>query len=278
MSPDMNGMPVPDRRRHLALAATLAMLASCQQAPTAQTPMPEQPSMMAVTSVNFMADDGLTVSGKYYRATKPKALILLFHQAGSSMDEYATIAPRLVEMGYSALAIDQRSGGTMFGKNLTAARVPVTVTYGDALHDLDAALDWSRSMNLPVIVWGSSYSAALVFELTAKHPMDISAVLAFSPGEYLGSGTPVALAASQVRVPVFVAVGSGPAELAEAKPIFDAIASSSKKLYLPKSGVHGSSTLIAQKNEAGAEANWAAVSKFLTAANVTRGKTTNIAS
>jgi alpha-beta hydrolase superfamily lysophospholipase len=225
--------------------------------------MPEQPSMMAVTSVNFMADDGLTVSGKFYRAVKPKALILLFHQAGSSMDEYATIAPKLVEMGYSTLAIDQRSGGAMFGKNLTAARVQVPVTYGDALHDLDAALSWGRSMHLPVIVWGSSYSAALVFQLAERHPNDISALLAFSPGEHLGTGNPVATAAAKVGVPVFIAVGSDPAEVAEARPIFSAIRVKTKILYIPKSGAHGSSTLISEKNGAGVEANWAAVAGFL---------------
>lgn len=48
-------------------------------------------------------------------------MILLFHQAGSSKAEYATISPRLVAAGYSALAIDQRSGGELFGSNETAA-------------------------------------------------------------------------------------------------------------------------------------------------------------
>lgn len=236
-------------------------LAACQQAPT--VPMPEQPAMMAVTPVNFMADDGLTVSGRYYRAGAPKALILLFHQANSSKDEYATIAPKLVEQGYSALAIDQRSGGAMFGTNQTAARMAAPATYGDALHDLDAALDWGRTMQLPVIVWGSSYSSALVFRLAAEHPGEVSAVLAFSPGEYLGAGDPVAVAAAKTNVPVFVAVASDPSELAAAKPIFFNIASTSKTLYVPAHGVHGSSTLIADRNPKGAAANWAKVNAFL---------------
>lgn len=257
--------------------AILLSLSCCQEAPkettksektqTKATPMSEQHSMMAVTSVNFMADDGLTVSAKFYRATEPKALILLFHQANSSMDEYATIAPRLVGMGYSALAIDQRSGGAMFGKNLTAARMQSPASYGDTSHDLEAALKWSGSQNLPVIVWGSSYSAALVFKLAAKHPKDISAVIAFSPGEYLGPGTPVAAAAAKVRVPVYVSVGSDSAELRATKPVFEAIGSKHKTLHVPKVGTHGSSTLIAELNKDGAAANWAAVEKFLKAVN-----------
>ncbi len=236
-------------------------LAACEQ--PAAAPMPEQPAMMAVTPVNFMAEDGLTVSGRYYRAGAPKALILLFHQANSSKDEYATIAPRLVEQGYSALAIDQRAGGGMFGTNQTAARMTAPATYGDALHDLDAALSWGRSMQLPTIVWGSSYSSALVFELAAKHPNEISAVLAFSPGEYLGPGDPVAAAAAKTTVPVFVAVSSDPSELTAARSIYARVPSTAKTLYVPSNGIHGSSTLIADRNPKGAEANWAKVAAFL---------------
>lgn len=243
---------------------------ACRDAPSENAelaqytePSAKQFATMAVTDVNFMADDGLTVSGKYYRADKSKALILLFHQANSSMAEYETIAPRLVEMGYSALAIDQRSGGTMFGENLTAARIKAPVTYDNALHDLDAALRWSRTMNVPTIVWGSSYSSALAFQLAAKHPSEISAVLAFSPGEYIGPGQPVAKAAARVKVPVFVAVGSDVSEIRDAQPIFDAIASKDKTLFAPKQGVHGSSTLIADRNEKGARQSWIAVARFL---------------
>lgn len=245
------------------LAAAL-VLASCGQAQPAQKPMPEQPSMMAVEPVDFMADDGLTVSGTFYRATNPKALILLFHQAGSSKAEYATIAPRLVDAGYSALAIDQRSGGAMFGKNETAARMPAPASYGDALHDLDAALSWAATMNLPVIVWGSSYSAALVFELAAKRPKEIAALLAFSPGEYLRPTMTVADAAKRVRIPVFVTSTKDPLEITAAKAIFDAVPAADKVQAIPAvTGVHGSSTLIADRNPKGAEDNWRPVLKFL---------------
>ena len=246
----------------LIALALVALVPGCSK--PAAGPMPEQPSMMAVTPVEFMADDGLTVSGTYYRATEPKALILLFHQAGSSKDEYKTIAPRLVDAGYSSLAVDQRSGGNMFGTNKTAARMTVPATYGDALHDLDAALGWAEPMNMPVIVWGSSYSSSLVFELAAKHPGEIAGVLAFSPGEYLGPGDPVKAAAAKVDVPVFVTSAKDAGEEAAAKAIFDAVPNTKKVLAVPATaGVHGSSTLIAARNPKGAESNWQPVLAFL---------------
>ncbi len=255
------------RRTTVAMVMLMATASACSSEPA---PMPngmsspEQPSMMAVTPVGFMADDGVTVSGLYYRATSPKALILLFHQAGSSKDEYRTIAPRLVEAGYSALAIDQRVGGGLFGPNETAARMTRPQGYGDALHDLDAALGWARPMNLPVIVWGSSYSSALAFELAAKHPGDVAAVLAFSPGEYLGPGEPVHRAAERLSIPVFVTAAKDAAELTAAKSIFDVVPAQGKVFATPAvAGVHGSSTLIVAKNPTGAEDNWQPVLAFL---------------
>jgi len=53
---------------------------------------------------------------EYYPAEREAApLILLFHQACSNRGEYATIAPMLVRLGFAALAVDQRSGGTALG-------------------------------------------------------------------------------------------------------------------------------------------------------------------
>jgi dienelactone hydrolase len=253
-----------------AIALIALTLTGCEQAPAdpqaSAKSMPQQPSMTAVTNVDFMADDGLTVSGRYYRAGSPKALILLFHQAGSSKDEYSTIAPRLVDMGFSALAIDQRSGGPMFGPNQTAARMRVPVAYGDALHDLEAALSWAQEMHMPIIVWGSSYSASLVFELAAKNKTEITAVLSFSPDEYLGPGDPVATNARQIQVPVFITSSSAPSEKDAAQKIFQSVPAQLKTLYVPKTGKHGSSTLIGADDAIGMEDNWKAVSIFLESA------------
>lgn len=218
-------------------------------------------------TIELTADDGLLVTGNVYEAAQPKAVILLFHQAGSSKDEYASIAPKLTEAGFSALAIDQRSGGNLFGKNETAARVKGKAGYRDALHDLEAALAWGLMSKKPVIVWGSSYSSSLVFELAAKHPAGVAALLSFSPGEYLGPGTPVRDAAGNVKVPVFVTAAKDPAELSAAKAIFDAVVGTSKVFSTPQTaGVHGSSTLIDARNPAGAKENWQPVLAFLKSA------------
>ena len=121
-----------------------ALIASgCNAAPKAQPECEDSAcgTEIAAEPIQLTAADGVKVYGSVYRAAKPRALILLFHQAGSSKAEYATIAPRLVQAGYSALAIDQRAGGGMYGKNETAKAFGREVRYREARPDLQAALD-----------------------------------------------------------------------------------------------------------------------------------------
>jgi len=91
----------------------------------------------------------------------------------------------------------------MWGQsNRTARELGKEVDYRAVLPDLEAALEWPPLQGLPSrsIVWGSSYSAALVFLLAAKHPSAVAAVMAFSPGEYLGDNHSVRDAARKSAV------------------------------------------------------------------------------
>lgn len=247
----------------LAVVAGAMLLGACgSTAPSPNQPAAAAKADKAGTAVKLTAADGLSVYATYYRAARPKALILLFHQAGSSSGEYATIAPKLVAAGYSALAVDLRSGGDMYGANRTAGQLRGDPGYLAAQKDMQAAVDWAAAIGPPVIVWGSSYSSALAFPVAAANPSVVTAVLAFSPGEYFDDKTLVERAAAKLRVPVFVTVASGNGEATTAKPIVDALGGD-KVFYVPDTGVHGSSTLIEAKDPQGAAANWRAVMAFL---------------
>jgi dienelactone hydrolase len=249
----------------LPLVASMAATA-CNAEPTgssqARNSAAPIQSQIVAEPVTLTASDGVTVRGLFYNAAHPKALILLFHQAESSKDEYATIAPRLAEAGYSALAIDQRAGGALFGTNETAAALGHKADHLEARPDLRAALDWAQTQKLPIILWGSSYSSSLIFPLAAGDPQGIVALLSFSPGEYFGDKLMIRSAAAKVKAPVFVA--STRAEAGDADPIMAALPKSAANVrFIPEHGVHGSSTLIAARNPEGAEANWRAVMGFL---------------
>lgn len=226
-------------------------------------------------AVTLTAADGVKVYGEFQAAppTQPQTktpLILAFHQADASSAEYKPLMPRLTGAGFNVLAIDQRSGGDEFdGQNRTVAALGRSGNYEAALQDMEAALAWGKAKanGAPVLVWGSSYSAALVFVLAARHPADMQAVLAFSPGEYLGNPDAVRTAARKVTLPAFIDQASDKDELAASRRIIAALATpagTNKINFIgKKNSVHGSATLRADRNPAGAEENWQAVLAFL---------------
>lgn len=213
--------------------------------------------------VTLQARDGVSISGLAYDAEHPKAVILLFHQAQSSKSEYATIAPRLAASGFTALSIDQRSGGSLFGPNETVDRLGRSTGFNAAKPDLEAALEWAKTKNLPIVLLGSSYSAALVFEVAAEHAEQISAVVAFSPGEYLGDGGAVAKASALVSAPIYITSAPAAPEVSAARAIAAASPAKVKTQYVPDFGVHGASTLIEALDPKGAAENWAHLLTFL---------------
>ena len=229
-----------------------------------------KPAYAPPQPVSFVASDGVNVFGDSYVAASPDApVILLFHQAGSGKSEYTPIAPRLVELGYSALAIDLRSGGDMYEPtNETVQHLGRSASdYRTVLPDMDAALAWVKKAHphAPVYAWGSSFSAALVFAFAAKHPHEIKAVIAFSPNEWIDQNKHfVRDAARRLTVPVFVDSAANAEEEREAKAIYDEVGSRDKVDYVPQNGTHGSSTLRDDIDASGSAENWDAVTRFLT--------------
>ena len=251
--------------KRVALLAAVA-LSACHPGASGNESVGNDATAVVATrpsTVWVTAQDRINVRGDLYTAENPKAIILLFHQADSSKDEYATIAPRLVAAGYTAMAIDQRSGGAMFGTNETMKNVKRKAEMVDAESDLIGAVNWARPFGKPIILWGSSYSASLVFDVANLYPGQVKAVMAFSPGEYFPDPHMVERAASTLAVPAYITSSSDPAEIAKAKAIAGKVPGGRVEQYVPATGVHGSSTLIAAKDPKGAEANWASALAFL---------------
>jgi dienelactone hydrolase len=225
------------------------------------------PALAAPQAVTLTTADHVKVFASYYgTGDKGKPILLLFHQAGGSGAEYAEIAPKLNALGFNALALDQRSGGDLFGRpNRTVKALGHSTGYRAALPDLQAALDWARANDTgKIVVCGSSYSAALVFLLAANNPGKIAALMAFSPGEYLGSRHAVHDAAEKLKgVAVFVSSASNRGEIAAARAIVNAVPTKDKTQLVPKHAPHGASALNAEANPNGYKQVWAAVERFL---------------
>jgi dienelactone hydrolase len=224
--------------------------------------------------VQFDAADDVRIYGDIYRSADGDnaPVILLFHQAGGdARGEYTQIAARLMENGYNALAIDQRVGGDRFGgSNRTMAGLEDRAYgYCDVYPDLEAALRYMRHEGFsgPLAIWGSSYSAALVFQLGVENSDEVSAVLGFSPA----SGAPLADCSPlpylpQLDVPALALRPQSEFEIESVQAQMKEFEAHGMQTYVANPGVHGSSMLNAERVGASTEAAWKVVLDFLDAA------------
>lgn len=200
---------------------------------------------------NFLSKDSLPISATLYHVAPDLPIILLCHQAGSSKDEYNTIAPRLNELGYNCLAIDQRSGGKKLGGNnptaIAAQQTNKATDYLAAEQDILAAIDTICNLyNKSVVLLGSSYSASLCMKIGATSPK-VKSVIAFSPGEYFSeqSDTYLAQYVRQLEKPLFIT--SSKAEAEACKTLFNLARSHTKVQFIPSGeGIHGARALWQQ--------------------------------
>ncbi len=224
-----------------------------------------------IETIQFPAEDGLLVTADLYLWHEADApFVVLFHQAGWSRGEYKEIAPKLGELGFNCMAVDQRSGGKVNGvvnaTNALAKTEKRATGFPDALLDMRAALNLvkTRFPEARRIAWGSSYSSALTLVLAGTEPELMDAALSFSPGEYFArfgqSKSFVKDAAANIKMPVFITAAKD--EHKTWKPIFEAIPSENKTGFVPKTkGNHGSRALWEKFSDS--EQYWEAVRDFL---------------
>ena len=222
--------------------------------------------------IEFDSADGLKITADLYMGydDKSKPFIVLCHQAGWSRGEYREIAPKLNNLGFNCMAIDQRSGGKVDQIiNETAARAKKaekSVTFVDAEPDIIAAAQYAKEnfAEGKLLLWGSSYSSALVLRIAGEHTELVDGTLSFSPGEYFARlGKPrdwIASSAKKVKCPIFIT--SAKDEAGKWKPIFEAITVAGKTKFVPTTkGNHGSRALWDQFKDSGDY--WKATKIFL---------------
>lgn len=215
-------------------------------------------------TIKLLAEDNTEITGDLYDAGPNAPIILLCHQAGSSRGEYKNIAPRLVNMGYTCLAIDQRSGETMNGvenetyKFAVKRKQPTEYVYSE--QDIVAGVDYLfEKYGKKVTIIGSSYSAsqALMVVTQTDH---IQSIIAFSPGEYfqdLGVGNFI----QYITIPVFATGAKN--ELNEVELLVGGLNPDRLSVFRPQgTGIHGARALDPKQCE-DSEEYWKAVIAFL---------------
>ncbi len=219
-------------------------------------------------NIKFKASDGEPVYGTITRAKRDnKRILLLFHQAGANRHEYDPLIKAFNEAGFDTLAVDQRAGGERWGfANETVTQRGKSGTYEHAYPDLEGALDWAQQEDYKIIIIvGSSYSAALNILLANEHPKDITAIAAFSPGEYLDDANAVKKAAAKINMPFYVTAEPGLGEQ-RVDEVLRNVNGINLTRYQPREGVHGASTLARQRDPKGYRDNLERLMAFLNSA------------
>ena len=216
-------------------------------------------------TINFYAQDSVKITADTYFIKDVSPTILLCHQAGFSRGEYINTAKKLNALGFSCMAIDQRSGNKANGIiNLTAVDANnkrMNVGFAGAKQDVEAAINYlyAHNGNMPIILVGSSYSASLALWIASERNKKVKAVAAFSPGEYL-KGKNLAKLIEPINIPVFITSSNR-----ETKPVEKLLQNVKPKYlihYKPKEkGIHGSRALW--ETTEGYKNYWNAFEKFL---------------
>lgn len=223
------------------------------------------------SEINLTTSDNINVHGYLFdnKTGKSSTTILMFHQGGGdALGEYLPIITPLLERGYNILTIDQRSGGTRFGginKTMAGLKEGVKYNFSDAYPDLEAALKYVKDNGYTgkTIVWGSSYSAALVFKLSAEHSNEIDAAVAFSAAVHpiMGESHP-AQYFTKIKIP-FLALRALSEMTDDSKNHFKSMEENGIQTYVPEKGVHGSSMLNDLIVKSSTEETWKVVFDFL---------------
>ena len=218
------------------------------------------------TTITFYAKDSVHITADTYFIKGIEPTILLCHQAGFSRGEYITTAKKLNKLGFSCMAIDQRSGKEVNGiinkTAIDANNKQINVGYTGAKKDIEAAIDYLYNMNgnEPVILVGSSYSASLALWLATENNK-IKAVAAFSPGEYL-KNLNLTETLKTLSIPTFVT--SSKREITPVAQLVRFVKKDNLIQYKPtEKGIHGSRAIW--ESTAGYNEYWKAFKTFLLA-------------
>lgn len=214
--------------------------------------------------VNFKSKDGLLITADYYKAENHKGFIVLCHRSHCNRAEYRETAPKFNQLGYSCLAIDQRSGMKVFGEeNETKNRAKeqkLPTGYLDARPDIESAIDYAFDLNgkNKIILLGSSYSSALAL-LISTNSDKVKSVIAFSPNEHLKK---VDLAKEIASIDVSIFATSAKKEIKQVTEVLRFVDEKHITHFKPEvEGFHGSKTIWEVVE--GYETCWKELEEFL---------------
>lgn len=186
--------------------------------------------------------DGWILKGDRYDATgdAPKAVALLFHNAGKDRTHYKRFATKLADQGITSFAIDLRGHGESTNLDVFDWKVRKNFEINiEAWRDIVALMQLVKAdpalADLPLVFVGASYSGEKMAEAARNHALP-DLMVEFSPGSF--SDASIAMIDPSDIPWLFIRAEK---ELPFFAPLFEAIRAGSKRAeiwLLPGEG-HG---------------------------------------
>ena len=181
--------------------------------------------------VYFYSADSTKIRGDLYVRDYSLPFMILCHGESADRREFYEIAPRLLNLNYNCLAVDMGTGGSH------------SYSLAGAQTSLRAAMAYVRKFNsLPVILFGSSWSASVCLLESAANPQ-IAAIVALSPGEYFQPKIRMSDVVEKINHPVFIC--GTRAEFSYLQKMVENRPGGELTLFQPEKGkgVHGAAAL-----------------------------------
>lgn len=190
--------------------------------------------------VTFTTEDGVEIVGDFYTSPGDRFAILL-HMMPATKESWRMFAEKLVEAGYSCLAIDMRGHGESNMSGALHYRTFTDAQHQAKMRDVEAAFVWLAEKGATAentVVIGASIGANLAVNFAVEKGIPIA--IALSPGlNYHGVSTTSAIRAlKQGQLALLVASDDDP-ESAEGCAILHAMNPTRAPLLLRSDLGHG---------------------------------------
>ena len=203
---------------------------------------------MKMEEITFITEDGVKISGNYFKPEKEHApVFLLLHMMPSTKESWNEFAAHLQEKGFAALAIDLRGHGKSTDKNGMKLDYKEfkDQEHRESMKDIAAAKEFLKGQGVDVsgmAIAGASIGANLAL-WQASIDKDVLLLILLSPGLNY-RGIQAAQLAPHYSGPVYILASEGDTNAAKSSRELFEVFPGDKELEIIQGNSHGTNMFI----------------------------------
>lgn len=200
--------------------------------------------------ITFITEDGVKISGNYFKPEKEHApVFLLLHMMPSTKESWNGFATRLQEKGFAALAIDLRGHGRSTDKNGMKLDYKEfkDEEHRESMKDIAAAKEFLKGKGVDIsrmAIAGASIGANLAL-WQASIDKDVLLLILLSPGLNY-RGIQAAQLAPHYSGPVYILASAGDTKAIQGSRELSEIFPGDKELKVIQGNSHGTNMFISE--------------------------------